>query len=369
MYRAVTDLARTLGSPIVTFRDGTGREPPGITDVPIVTIDWSEYALVRRAVLPPQRVLQAVAAAIRDADCLVVHSLFRCHAQIVHEIATARGIPYLIVPHGALEPGLWETKRLLRNAWLLAGGTAFLGDAARIVFATTGERVHAEATLARPLQAAVIPFAVSLVHHEPLVATHAAARARLGLPGGRRLLLVLGRLDPVKRPREIVAWFCAADPAGCDLVIAGMDGAIAAKDLQKAAPDRFRDRIWFLGPLDATRRDEAVAACDGYLSWSQHESFGYAAVESLAAGLPVILSPGHCLRPELEQVGCGLFPAADSRESFVAAVQQFAGWSAAERFARGEAGRHWVARHLQPETVAAAWLQLIREVTRGGTNA
>jgi glycosyltransferase involved in cell wall biosynthesis len=112
-----------------------------------------------------------------------------------------------------------------------------------------------------------------------------------------------------------------------------------------------------------------VAACDGYLSWSQHESFGYAAVESLAAGLPVILSPGHCLRPELEQVGCGLFPAADSRESFVAAVQQFAGWSAAERFARGEAGRHWVARHLQPETVAAAWLQLIREVTRGGTNA
>jgi glycosyltransferase involved in cell wall biosynthesis len=363
MYRAVTDLARMLGSPLVSFRDGSGREPPTVTDVPVTTIDWSSYSLLRQAIWPPGGVRRAAEVAIGEADCLVVHSLFRSHAQIVHRLAAVRRIPYVVVPHGALEPALWRSKRLLRRGWMLAGGGAYLRDAAAIVFATADERAHAEETLGRPLAAHVIPFAVPAGGAGATAAEKAAARQALGLPASRRLLLALGRLDPVKRPREFVSWFCRAEPAGCDLVIAGMDGTITANELRGEVPAAFRDRVWFLGGLDAGGRDAALAACDGYLSWSRHESFGYAAAESLAAGLPVILPPGHGLRAEIEPEGCGFFPPADDRESFAAAIREFARSPLGELRARGEAGRVWVKKHLRADSVTVMWQDILSTIT------
>jgi glycosyltransferase involved in cell wall biosynthesis len=362
MYRAVTDLARTLESPIVTFHDGTGLEPPAVPDLPVAVVDWKLLPEVRRVFLPSAAVRHAATRAIGAADCIVVHSLFRSHTQIVRRAAHRR-IPYIVVPHGALEPALWQTRTALRKAWMLAGGTRFLRAAARIVFATRGEQAHAAQTLGHEYPSAVIPFAVAAIDRPRSTADQAAARNKLALPIGRRLLLVLGRLDPVKRPEEIVAGFCAANSTGCDLVIAGMDGAVTATELRRLVPADMRDHVWLLGGLDSCGRDAALTACDGYLSWSRHESFGYAAAESLAAGLPVILPPGHGLRSALDGVACGLFPADGDRPALVAAIRAFAAWTEDEISNRGAVGREWVRRTLRPESVADQWRSLIADIT------
>jgi glycosyltransferase involved in cell wall biosynthesis len=362
MYRAVTELATVLGSPIVTFRDGSGTEPANVSDVSVVTIDWSREARVRQAFFPSRRILREAERAMAGADCVVAHSLFRSHALIVHRIATACGVPYVIVPHGALEPALWQRKRLLRRAWMLAGGEAYLRDAAKVVFATTGERAHAAQTLGRTLPAEVIPFGVPSRPEPATAAERSAARALLGLPADRRLLLMLGRLDPVKRPREVVRWFCEADPVGCDLVVAGMDGAISAVSLREDVPPAFRSRVWILGGVHGPRHAATLAACDGYLSWSLHESFGYAAAECMGAGLPVILAPGHGLRSELLDVACGFFPGNDGREGLVEALHEFARWPEEAVQARANAGRAWVRGHLAPSVVAGRWQGLLADV-------
>lgn len=359
MYRAVTDLARMLGSPIVTFRDGSGREPPDVGNLSVTTIDWSNRSLVQQAGFPPRDVRHAFEATLADAECVVVHSLFRSHCQMVHRVAMRRRIPYLIVPHGALEPALWRTKRFLRNAWMLAGGRAFLRDAFKLVFATRAERANAEQTLRRPLNAEVIPFAVTARRSAVTGIERAAARSQLGLPSDRLLLLVLGRLDPVKRPAEIVKWFCDAEPEGCDLVIAGMDGRITADELRADINPGCRSRVWFLGALDAPRRDAAIAACDGYLSWSKHESFGYAAAESMAAGLPVIMPPGHGLWPDIRTSGCGIFSVRDDAVAYAQSLREFAGWTVDERRSRGQLARSLVGNLLDPGTIRTRWEQLI----------
>lgn len=364
MYRAVTDLARLLGSPLVSFRDGSGREPPTITDLQVTTINWSRRSLLQQAIWPPTAVRRAAEAALGDANCLVVHSLFRSHAQLVHRLATSRGIPYVVVPHGALEPALWRTKRLMRRGWMLAGGAAYLRDAAAIVCATVGERAHAEETMGGGVNTTVIPFSVPAAPARATVDQRAASRQQLKLPANRRLLLVLGRLDRVKRTHEIVRLFCQAEPSSCDLVIAGMDGSITTRDLRGEVPPAFRDRVWFLGGVDSIARDAVLAACDGYLSWSLHESFGYAAAESLAAGLPVILPPGHGLRSEIENVGCGIFPDADDQHSFVTAVRAFARCESAQLQNCGERGRLWVKKQLHPRVVAAAWRNTLGRMTK-----
>jgi glycosyltransferase involved in cell wall biosynthesis len=364
MYRAVTDLATMLGSPIVTFRDGTGREIPRVFDVPVITIDWSRCSRARQALAAPAWAARALESAIDDAECLVVHSLFRSHVQLVHRLAKAKGIPYVVVPHGALEPVLWKSKWLKRQAWMFACGSAYLRDATRIVLATAGEHRHAVETLGRSLPASVIPFGVPASPRLPTTAERDAARTALGLPVSRRLLLMLGRLDPVKRPREVLRGFCEGNLQGCDLVVAGMDGGVSAADLLAGLPVEFHEHVWFLGGLDARRRDSAVTACDGYLSWSRHESFGYAAAESMAAALPVILPPGHGLRSEIETIACGLFPERDDLEALTGALREFAAWPDATVRARGEAGRQWVIDHLDPANVGTAWRGLIDTVVK-----
>ncbi len=357
MYRAVVDVARMLGGSIVTFRDGSGTQVPCVAGIPVSVIDCEGLSLFRRAICPPRRIIEATAAAMSQADVVIVHSLFRAHAMIVHRIARAASIPYVVVPHGALEPALWRSKQWSRRAWMACGGSAFLRDAACVVFATEAERRGAEHTLGWKPRSEVIPFPVSVGGSS---LPRADAREALSLPLGRRLILVLGRLAREKRPREIVTAFCAADPEGCDLVMAGPEGDISVAELKMLVPEGMRSRVWFPGALDSARRDMAIAACDVYLSWSCHESFGYAAAEAMAAGMPVILSPGNALQRAPGWPICGICVADDHESALVAALRSCATWADEEQRAMGARAREWVVQRLDDDVVRARWHSLVR---------
>ena len=81
------------------------------------------------------------------------------------------------------------------------------------------------------------------------------------------------------------------------------DGPQRVALVRKAADLRIGDRVHFLG----TRTDipNLLAAADVYVQPSRWEGFGIAALEAMAAGLPVILSPG-CNLPEAAEAGAGL---------------------------------------------------------------
>jgi len=359
MFRAVVDLAQMLGGKIVSFRDGSGSIPYGDVGVPVESIDWSGLSLVQQALAPPRLVKRALKDAVAGADVIVVHSLFRSHAMLVRAIAQDTSVPYLVVPHGALDPVLWSSKTFARRVWLACGGRAFLKSAASVVFATGAERDGAVATLGWRPELEVIPLAVPVA---PLGEARDDARKALGLPLGRRLILVLGRLVDGKRPREILSAFCEADPRDCDLVFAGPDGDVTAQTLRAEIPSAMQSRVWTTGPLEASRRDLVLAACDVYLSWSCHESFGYAAAEAMAAGMPVILSPGNALPQNPAWPACGLLPPSDDTEALAEALQSCADWSESKCRIMGEAGRNWVARYLNSGRVARLWNELVKHV-------
>lgn len=360
MYRGVVDIATMLGAKIVAFRDGTGVAPAKELSVPVEVIEWSEVSLLRQAVWPPAWVVRSAEAAVADADVIVVHSLFRSHAMIVGSIARRMGIPVIVVPHGALDPSLWKSKTLARRMWMACGGNAFLRGAARIVFASQAEQSRALTTLGWRPESAVIPFPVPMI---PTTRCQKAARAVMALPEARRLILVLGRLSHGKRPKEIVAAFCEANPRGCDLVIAGPEGDVGLAELRGLVPPAMQRRVWFTGALEPAARDTVLAACDIYLSWSLHESFGYATAEAMASGLPVILSPGNVLQDEPGWPACGIFPKHHDRKALVAALRECANWPDSELFAIGRRGREWVAVHADPVAVALQWHALAESVS------
>jgi glycosyltransferase involved in cell wall biosynthesis len=197
-----------------------------------------------------------------------------------HALAARQGIPFVALPKAlyaavlAHERGL--TRALLRRHALL------------------------EARSARAAALVVVPsrFAATVVHSdyavpwsriEVIPEPFAAARWRESLPAaareGRRALLV-AHLYPRKRVRDVIAaWpeVRRAHPTAV-LEIAGDGPDLGAVRRAAAAVPGVRVH----GHVEPRDLGALYARADVAVSASAHETFGYAVLEALACGLPVV---------------------------------------------------------------------------------
>jgi N-acetyl-alpha-D-glucosaminyl L-malate synthase BshA len=131
---------------------------------------------------------------------------------------------------------------------------------------------------------AVIPNFVNLNEYRPDLAT---ARESL-VPNGNRLLVHISNFREVKRVKDVVRIFARlrrAMPATLMLVGDGPD----RNDAEQEARDLgISEDVHFLGRLDSVA--PLLAAADLFILPSQTESFGLAALESMACGTPVLAS-------------------------------------------------------------------------------
>ena len=337
-YRAVVDLARAVASPILSFQDGTGRLPCEELPLPLCCVDMKTASPWRRfARLSSRQTLVATAAAQSPA-LVFCHSLFRSHNDWVRRFCLQQGVPYIAIPHGSLDPWVFQNKRLRKACWMSAFGRPYCREAQLMLFATESEKRKAEQTLGFVPPAAVIPWPVNALTALPTHQEQTAARQRLGLPLDRRMLLFFGRYHSMKRPLETVRAFLDTNLPDAMLVMAGFDGDVTAEQLRRLNWPK-QDRLHVLGPLLGESRTDLFIAADAFISWSYRENFCYSAAESLGFGRAVILSPGNDLCGELRGEKCGWFPVDDSLESLSQSLRAFAALPRDQLAAMGEAGR------------------------------
>lgn len=362
LYRAVVDLAQAIGSPILSFKDGTGALHPGNLSVPIGVVDMVATSAWQRFVRLPPTAGKAAEKAAGNPHIIFCHSLFRSHDDWVRRLCRRRGIPYVAVPHGSLDPWVFLTRRAGKAAWMAAYGRRYFRDAAMVMFSTTAERLKAQQTLGFAPKSCVLPWPVAARTSPASTLERQAARLRLALPGDRRILIYLGRYHSMKRPLETARTFLQAAVPAATLVMAGFDGDVTAEQLRRLAPAE-RDRIRILGPLLHGRRDDLFLAADAFVSWSHRENFCYAAAEAMGFGLPVILSPGNDLRSELDDTPCGWCLQDDTPASFGRALHEFGAMPAERLVAMGESGRRFVQRECSREVFADATRALVSTLT------
>ena len=100
------------------------------------------------------------------------------------------------------------------------------------------------------------------------------------------LVVHVSNFRPVKRVADVIAAFAkgaAGIPARLLMIGQGPDLALAQEEAKKLAVE---DRISWLGLIDDTAA--LLASSDLFLLPSESESFGLAALEAMASGLPVI---------------------------------------------------------------------------------
>lgn len=363
LHRGIMDFSRALDAPVISFGDATAGDTadPAVHHVPCGPSPPGYEGLV----VGPAASRRAAALAA-DAELLVVHSLFRGHVGWAAGMARHGGRSAWFVPHGSLDPQALAHRPLVKRAWFELGGGRALAAAAVAVFATHRERDKATPwTFSR--RTAVVPWPLPLPGIAERPAARLRFRRRLGIPEEAGILLSVGRLHSVKRPRETVAAFAAGAGPDDHLVMAGMDDDVTAARLRLAIPEPLRGRVHLPGPLHGAALHEARLAADGSIALSWKENFGYSLAEALAYELPVIVSPGHDLAWELPRDRTGRWPYGwllpdDAPATAAAAVAEFARLRRERPEAAGlrrlSSARSWVAEELAPERFRERLLRL-----------
>ncbi len=158
-----------------------------------------------------------------------------------------------------------------------------------IIASTDEERMqiirHYGATLA---QVRVIPCGIDLKLFVPQ--DQRQAREKLGLKHNQPVLLFVGRLDPFKGPDLLLRAASMMDEKAQVVIVGGtLSGDKEVKQLQELAAElKISKRVHFTGAQPQHELPLIYSAADVTVIPSYHESFGLAAVESLACGTPVV---------------------------------------------------------------------------------
>lgn len=219
----------------------------------------------------------------------VLHSHYWLSGVAAMQLAQRWHVPHITMFHTLAHlkqlanPGIQEsTLRLEMERRLIQ-------QADRIIAATTEERAqiirHCGAT---PGQVQIIPCGVDLQLFTPH--ERKQAREQLGWKQDSPVLLFAGRLDPFKGP-DLLLRAAAMMREKAQVVIVGgkPEGDDEIQQLRQLAADlRITKRTHFLEARPQQELPILYSAADVTVIPSCHESFGLAAVESLACGTPVV---------------------------------------------------------------------------------
>lgn len=359
---AIGDFRRALGGRVVSFT-APALVPAGAPDH-VLHVPTTPGALGRLYGLAAGAPLERARAALADADLVLVHGLFRYHAQWATRHARALGTPLWVVPHGGLDPYVFTYRAWQKRPWMAAVGRPMIARAAAVVFATGRERAKALPYTA-DARAAVVAWPTDPVDVAARDAARPRARARLGVPDDARLLLFVGRLHPLKRVLETIRLVAEIDDPRLHLAVVGPAtseiGEAECRGL--AASLGASHRVHVAGPLYGAEKSEAMLASDGFVSLSGKENFGYTVAEAMAHGLPLVLSPeidlAHDVAGSAGRVGW-LLRSSDPAEA-ARAVREFAAAPAALLAELGARALAWARDRLAPDRFGVELRRLAHE--------
>ncbi len=233
----------------------------------------------------------------REGVCYdVVHSHYWLSALAGEQLAARWN-----VPHATMFHTLGEVKRRALASQRepearLAAERRLVHAADRVVAATAHEvRLLRQIYGVAPSRTRVVPLGVDLDRFAPR--DRGEARAELGLAPDARIVLTVCRIQPLKGLDILIralAQLCRPGGAeGVELLIAGgvEQAAEEVGRLRALAEDLgVAGRLRFLGTIPHERLPAYYAAADVVAVPSFYESFGLAAVEAMASGVPVVAS-------------------------------------------------------------------------------
>lgn len=362
--KTIKSFKDALGSEVFSFCDPTLlKQYPLVVEgaVPIVV---SRLPLLRQFRWSSCLSCKVAEESFKNSNLVSTHSFYRYHSVWVYRMSRKYNVPYWFVPHGVLDPWVMTYGKLFKGAYLKLWGERFLERAATVIFATSAEREKAASLFSLP-ESDVVPWPVDLVDISQRDEHRKRTRQNLKIPEDAKVLLYFGRIHSMKRPLETICAVAQVQSENVHLIIVGNSQDVSLKDCQKAAADAgIASRVHLIGPIYGDAKYHYIFAADAYISLSWRENFNHTAAESLAAGLPVILSPGNDIQSDIAKTGCS-WALCDNRAVTASdAIEKFSTSDVETLRSMGARGRAWVKNNLSFEVFSNRINAIARKYAR-----
>ena len=264
------------------------------------------------------------------------------------------GKPYIVTPHGMLDPWALERSRWKKRIVRTWFEDAHVDSAACLRATSKMEAAHFRRFgLKQPI--AIVPNGV----HIPTSVSDFDHR-------GPRRVLFLSRLHPKKGlPFLLRAWSeLSAHRPDWELVIAGPDESGHEAEMRRMAEQLRIPRIRWEGPVHGQNKCALYESADVFVLPSHAENFGLVVAEALAHCTPVITTR-NAPWSGLHDHRCGWWIDLNDRELIVALVDATSR-PRSELKAMGARGREWVKNDYSWPRIADEMRELYEWVAQGG---
>ena len=297
-----------------------------------------------------------------DGSLIHFHGLWQPRFATVSNRCRARNIPYLVSPHGMLEPWAWKHKLWKKWPYFLLMERPHMLRAASLLATSDMEAGNLRRFFPRA-RCPVIPLGLPDQHGPD----YAGARQRLGWQPTEKVLLFLSRIHPKKGLEFLLNSLVDLDREsrnGIRLVIVGGGEAAYVSSLRAMAEERRSQlpQIDWMGEIWGEEKWSYLQGADLFCLPSFSENFGLAVLEALQVGTRVLTTntvpwqflsdwkAGFIVEPNVDAVRKGL-------KTFL----ECSAWTDQQRTALASRVRQkfgW-------ETVGPEYLKVYQSVLRG----
>ena len=237
---------------------------------------------------------------------IIVHGLWQWPGRRVQQFTN----PYLVYPHGMLDPWFKKTyplKHFKKQIYWWFKQGRILRDARAVCFTTEEERLLGQKTFF-PYRAREIVTGLG-VDTAPGQSDDQIETLQRQFPqlGGKKCLLYLGRFHPKKGVDDLIrSWKNRTHKEQTILVLAGpLEGRDPyIQSLQKLCGED--SSILWTGMLEGDRKWGALGMANALILPSHQENYGMVVAEACSVGLPVYLTNKVNLWREVMEAGAGV---------------------------------------------------------------
>jgi glycosyltransferase involved in cell wall biosynthesis len=287
-------------------------------------------------------------------DVVHIHGMWSLFLASFVKSALRNRIPFIVAPHGMLEPWSLSVHRWRKSIALRTYQGQILARAAAIhaTSETEAENIRRLPCVRAPIF--VIPNAVE----EP----RASAKPR-SLAPGMRVLLFLSRIHPKKGLDMLLHAWSQLRPPGWSLLIVGDGEPSYVAKLKAFCTFNHVPNVEFRGHVDGDAREEVFESASALVLPTYSENFGNVVAEAMVRGLAVLTTTGTPWSVVATQkLGWYFGPNVDELHRALAALVST---TPLELQTMGERGRRYAMAELAKSAVQDKLLSMYESVASG----
>ena len=240
---------------------------------------------------------------IAEYDLVHVHAIFSYASTMAMAIARIRKVPYINMPHGLLCEWSLQQSKFRKQIYLNLIERSNLLHCQSLHF--TAQQEQAEFNqLGLNIPSFILPHGVQV----PVLIPDAQSQLCTILQISDRfpILLFMSRIHPKKGLEYLISALGKLQEYNFFLIIAGNGEADYVRQLQDLLVTQgICDRTHLVGFVKGETKNIYLQGADLFTLTSHSENFCIAAIESLAAGTPVLITDGVAIAPMVQAQNIG----------------------------------------------------------------